>query len=369
MTSTCSETRSPQSRAGGRIDALAVSNQDLLSPAFRIRIGNLMPELRRSGILMRRLALFSSDASATFSAGNSMSQSLLALHARSALMAEIAAIPSSVEVALVQRQVDIFPTTALERAVAHRRRLVYDIDDAIWLSLGFRPSWLKIGCRKAHWLAAHADHVIAGNEFLAEYLSRFSDAITVVPSVIDTEAVPIREHQRRQRLVIGWIGSPSTAPYLERIAHLVDRVGRTLGDTMLELLVVGGAAPSSMQTIRREAPWSERRERAALSEIDIGIMPLPDTPWARGKCAYKAIQYMASGIPVVADAVGVASQVVGNDIGGFLVSSEDDWVEALLALAQDAALRLRLGRQGRARVEQEYSVRRWAPVVADLLRG
>ena len=114
-------------------------------------------------------------------------------------------------------------------------------------------------------------------------------------------------------------------------------------------------------------PWSIEAERAALSRIDVGLVPQPNTPWTRGKSAYKAIQYMASGIPVVADDVGVVSTHVGD--GGVVVSDGDGWVDALLRLARDPDLRQQVGENGRRRAERDFSVERWAPVVAAILRG
>jgi glycosyltransferase involved in cell wall biosynthesis len=103
--------------------------------------------------------------------------------------------------------------------------------------------------------------------------------------------------------------------------------------------------------------------------MDIGLMPQPDTPWTRGKSTYKALQYMAAGIPVVADDVGITSETVGQDEAGFIVRSTDEWCDALLKLAADPGLRQALGRRGRSRVERDFSVVRWAPVLASILKG
>ncbi len=116
-----------------------------------------------------------------------------------------------------------------------------------------------------------------------------------------------------------------------------------------------------------ERAWSLGAEREALAEMDIGLMPLDDTPWSRGKCAYKALQYMASGIPAVADDVGIVADTIGG--GGHAVAGAEQWLEALDALAGDPDLRARMGEAGRRRVEEEFSPDRWLPTIAAILRG
>ena len=115
--------------------------------------------------------------------------------------------------------------------------------------------------------------------------------------------------------------------------------------------------------------WSEPAERAVLDRMDVGLMPLPDDPWARGKCAYKALQYMAAGVPVVADDVGITAAVIGDGQAGLIVSRPRDWVDGIVQLARDPELRNRLGAAGRRRVEADFSTARWAPVLAAAIRG
>ncbi len=127
--------------------------------------------------------------------------------------------------------------------------------------------------------------------------------------------------------------------------------------------------PAGQRFVVDSVPWSEESESDALKRIDVGLMPMPDNAWTRGKSAYKALQYMSAALPVVGDDVGVASSVIGSENAGLIVRTDDEWVEALIALARDARLRARLGKQGRRCVEENYSVAGWAPVVAEILRG
>jgi glycosyltransferase involved in cell wall biosynthesis len=219
------------------------------------------------------------------------------------------------------------------------------------------------------WLASRADHIVSANAYLADFLSRYSSRITIVPSVVETRAVRPRRHEDRSELVVGWIGSPTTAPYLLRVTRVLARVSRELSDRSLRLLIVGGTMPSKNGFAVESVPWSVDNELDALERIDVGLMPMPDNAWTRGKAAYKALQYMSAGIPVVGDDVGVASSVIEHEKSGFIVRTEDEWVEALLALARDARSRARLGDRGRLRVEGDFSVLRWAPTVAKVLTG
>jgi hypothetical protein len=139
-------------------------------------------------------------------------------------------------------------------------------------------------------------------------------------------------------------------------------------DRAVRLLVVGGRAPRVAGVTVDERAWSETGERAALAEIDVGVLPMPDTPWTRGKAAYKALLYMAAGIPVVADHVGVAPDVVRDGDVGAVVGTASEWTDALQALG-DSRTRTALGTRGREHAERNFSVEAWAPVVASILRG
>jgi glycosyltransferase involved in cell wall biosynthesis len=329
------------------------------SPSFRVRTRIPSAELGRHGVAMRHLPLFSAYEDQQFHDGAALRQ---------------IASGADWDVALIQRQVDLLPGLGLERLATADRRLVFDVDDAIWLDRsgaagGHRLAILKGTSRKVRWLASRADAVIAGNELLAEWLSRYSSNVAVVPSLVEHRDIAPRVHEPGDRLVVGWIGSASTAPLLARIVDPIGRLAAAARDVRIEFLSVGGRPPAIPGVRVRSEPWSEAGERAFLREVDVGVMPLEDSEWARGKCSYKALQYMAAAIPVVADDVGVSARVIGHDEGGLVAQSPDQWVEDLVALARDPRLRARLGTAGRLRVRNDYSVERWAPRLASLLRG
>jgi glycosyltransferase involved in cell wall biosynthesis len=346
----------------------------LTSPGFSVRVLLFRPELLHYGVRVDPYALFTQQEFETFSHGGVRQRVTLLLSARRRLARQLSESDGGHSVALIQRQADFLPSLALERRASAGRRLIWDVDDAIWLDAsraagGHRLAAFKGTARKVRWLASRADRIVSANAYLADFLSRYSSRITIVPSVVETRAVRPRRHDDYPELIVGWIGSTTTAPYLLRITRVLARVSHELSDRSLRLLIVGGAMPPKNSFVVESVPWSVASELDALERIDVGLMPMPDNAWTRGKSAYKALQYMASGIPVVADDVGVASTVIEHGKAGLVVREENEWVEALLTLARDRRLRARLGEYGRKRVEKEFSVTRWAPVVAQILSG
>ena len=247
------------------------------------------------------------------------------------------------------------------------RPLVYDFDDAVYMApeVGDTPLRRLLRCDwRVAFICRRAALVGAGNPFLAAWARRHAPRVTLWPSTVDTglyRPAPPREGDALP--VIGWTGSHSTATYLEDILPGLAALQRRRA---FELLVVGAELDLAAHGIRgRCAPWSAEREVELIRAIDIGLMPLRDTPWARGKCGLKAIQYQALGIPAVVSDVGVNREVVRHGETGFLVPPGGDWGPPLERLLDDPALRLRMGRAGRAHVEAHYG----AQVVAARVAG
>jgi glycosyltransferase involved in cell wall biosynthesis len=248
---------------------------------------------------------------------------------------------------------------------------VYDFDDAFFLryrSGSFR--WLSplLGSKFDRLMSA-AKVVTAGNTSLAAYARRFSANVTVLPSVVDTDHYRPAEifpgGHSADPFTVGWIGSPSTAPYLQLLVQPLQQLAR---ERSVRLLVVGGPAPAIADVEVVEQPWSLEQEVPLIQQFDVGVMPLPDTSWARGKCAYKLIQCMACGIPVVASRVGANVDAVPPECG-FLADLPAEWLDALRVLAADAELRQRLGASGRHWVEQRYSLRSASPVLTGVIQS
>jgi hypothetical protein len=326
--------------------------------------------LAAHGVDLELLPLFRGEEAQRFRDAGALGKARVLAAARRTLGSALREAGEEASVVVVQRQVDLAPWLALERAAARGRRLVYDVDDAVWLSgrqTGGHPaSALKGAGRKVRWLAERAEHTIAGNEILAEHLAAHSERVTVVPSLVDPAAYAMRAHEQGEGVTLGWIGSPTTTSYLRAVVPSLERFADCSSRTV-RLLVVGGSAPAIAGVRTEERAWSVDAEQRALAEMDVGLMPLEDTLWTRGKCAYKALQYMAAGIPAVVDDVGISATAVAG--AGYAVSGPEQWLEALEALAEDAGLRAELGAVGRRRIEQEFSLERWLPTIAAILRG
>lgn len=246
---------------------------------------------------------------------------------------------------------------------------IVDYDDAIFHNYDLHHN--KLVCvllgNKIDTVMHQAALVIAGNDYLANRARQAgARQVEVLPSVIDLERYPSMCHSTNEIFTIGWIGTPVTARYLRLIRSALAEVCQ--GDRGRLVLVGSGqveldAVPAE---IRR---WSEKTEVANIQGFDVGIMPLPDDPWERGKCGYKLIQYMACSKPVVASPVGVNKQIVEDGVNGFLASTIDDWVRALSVLRDNPDLRKSMGKAGRRKVEAAYSVQVTAPRLVNLLRS
>lgn len=257
----------------------------------------------------------------------------------------------------------------IECSLLGHARYVLDFDDAIFHNYDLNPrsAVRHLLGRKIDRLMQSASLVIAGNDYLADRARRAgSPHVEVIPTVIDLNRylrAPEAPVPRPAPPRIVWIGSPSTLPYLTGI-------GPALRDLTTRhpfvLRVIGGNI--DLPGVTTEClPWSADSEVADLASSDIGIMPLPDTPWARGKCAYKLIQYMACGLPTVASPVGANNQVISDGHTGYLASTPQQWVERLEALLRTPDLRHRMGCAGRLSVEQHYCLQVTAPRLAELL--
>lgn len=255
----------------------------------------------------------------------------------------------------------LFDLTALPRGVP----LVLDFDDAIFHQYDAHRSAVvrAVLGRKLDRLARRADLVICGNAYIEAWARRNGARTVRVPTVVDTGHFTPSRGARRGGLTVGWIGSPSTWSF---VAPVLPAIAQTPAS---RFLAVGGGEAAGSAAGVESRPWSEASEVRLLQEMDIGIMPLDDTPFARGKCAYKLIQYMACGLPVVASPVGMNAEVVDHGVTGFLASTDKEWREALDTLAADPDLRRRMGEAGRRKAEAEYSLGRHGPRVAWILSG
>lgn len=242
------------------------------------------------------------------------------------------------------------------------RPVIVDFDDAIFHMYDRHRSPLvrRLLGNKLRPLLRLAAGVTVGNDYLRDYVAQFNPAVTVVPTVVDTNRYVPAEHAAALPTVVGWIGSPSTWRYMEEvlpdIMPVIERAGASFR-------AVGAGPAAARWTGIESVPWTEATEIAEVQRMDVGVMPLPEEDWARGKCGYKLIQYMACGLPTIASPVGVNSTIVQQGDTGFLAKTPDQWHAALQQLLGDGDLRRRLGQAGRERVVEHYSLASQAPRV------
>lgn len=274
-----------------------------------------------------------------------------------------------IDVLIVQRK--LFPAWQLNLLRRRVRWLVYDFDDSIFLRSSYNPRGQDCPKRFAQFrhMVQSADLVIAGNDFLCDQATALTDPakVRLIPTCVDPERYPRARHDSQQPCVkLAWIGSASTIRGLERKRDLFDRLGKAL--PALELKVICDRSLTLGEMPIAFCPWQEATEAEELADADIGISWLPDDGWSAGKCGLKLLQYMAAGLPVVANAVGMQKELVRHGETGFLVESPAEWEAALRLLAGDANLRRRLGQAGRCIVETKYHVSRGAAAWQDVLQ-
>lgn len=249
------------------------------------------------------------------------------------------------------------------------QRYIVDYDDAIFhnYELSGNPLVRRVLGRKIDVVMRHATCVVAGNGYLAaRAITAGAARVEEVPTVVDATRYSPGEPLLPARPVIGWIGSPSTENYVVDIAQALASLCRTYD---ARLLLIGASADIATKFPGLDveiAPWSELTEAELIAQLDIGIMPLPDGPWEKGKCGYKLIQYMACAVPVIASSVGVNVEIVRASRCGLLASNVAEWEAALAQLLESPAQRQQLGTAGRQAVEATYSLQVQAPVLASI---
>lgn len=245
---------------------------------------------------------------------------------------------------------------------------IVDYDDAIFHRYDLHHNRLvrSILGRKIDRIMAGSQLVIAGNQYLAERATGAgAKRVEILPTVVDAGRYQPQYNTQPGVVTIGWIGSPSTQRYVDIALGAMSKLCE-MGKP-IRLVVVGGNLPLQACLPVENMLWSEAGEVGMIQSFDVGIMPLPDSPWERGKCGYKLIQYMACGKPVVASPVGVNQKVVEHGTNGFLAGNKEEWVGYLLRLIEDPSLRIEMGMKGRAKVEAEFSLELAAPRLLSLI--
>lgn len=252
---------------------------------------------------------------------------------------------------------------ALSALRRHGAKLVYDVDDAVMVSSSGVLSWTR------HWRFARmcegVDGVLAGNDYLAGLAALWNSDVWVVPTVLDlSRYAPRGPAADGATAVLGWIGGNQAQAFLEYLRPVFAELARR--GPPVRVKVISGKPFADPHVPVENTPWSEEREAAEVATFDVGLAPMPTTPWTLGKCGAKVLQCMASGVPVAASLHHTHADIVTDGWNGVLAASPEEWAEKLTRLARDPALRDRLGRAARATVAARFSIDAVLPRLCDI---
>lgn len=329
------------------------------SPSQRYRFEQYFDFLRAEGLNVElSYVINEEDDKIFYSKGNLLSKAGIFVKGYLKRKRELKRI-DTFDAIYIQREALMTGHTFFEEAVnKSKAKFIFDFDDSIWLQnvseANRRLQFLKKP-QKTSKLIALADQVVAGNTYLAEYARTFNENTTIIPSTIDTDKFKRGRWNEGDSVIIGWSGSVTTIQHFERAIPVLKRIKERFGDGV-SFRVVGDPNYRLSELDIQGTAWTEESEVAMLSTFDIGIMPLPDDQWTRGKCGLKGLAYMAMEVATIMSPVGVNSEIIQDGENGFLADDEDEWFEKISKLVEDSALRKRLGKAGRQTVVDHYSV-------------
>lgn len=338
-------------------------------PSSRVRIYQYLPYLRDAGFEYDVRPFFNEDyINALFKEKPRNIPGIL-----NAYFQRISIALKSKRYDMVWMQYELLPWLPhwLERIFLRGKpKLMIDYDDAIFHRYDEHSSLIirDILGKKIDRLMRSAEVVVTGNEYLADRAQRAGAKwVEIIPSVVDIKRYQKKTQGKRgdDKLHIGWVGSPKTVKCLAAIKNVI----KTTFNDRLKLIIVGAKPPKALEGYPVESwAWSLETEVALIQNLDIGIMPLFDTPFERGKCGYKLIQYMACGLPVVASPVGINQKIIRHGENGFLAGNENEWIDAITILQKKPSLRKEMGSKGREIVEEKYALHVTAPKMINIIK-
>jgi len=341
------------------------------SPGQRYRLEQWEPLLRERGVDITFASFEDEDLHALLYKRGMMRKKLQLVTRSLGRRLSLVRKAKDYDLVYILREAALLGPPVFERLIAQTGvPMVFDFDDAIFVSYrspsnGYL-SYLKFAS-KTKTICRIASHVMVGNPYLADYARQVNDRVTVIPTTIDTEKYRVPERKEKSGpVVIGWTGSYSTVQHLDTMRGALQKLAEK---ESFRLRVIGTPAYECPPVEVEAMKWRAETELEDLSEIDIGMMPLPDDRWSKGKCGLKALQFMALGIPTICSPVGVNTDIIQDDENGFIAATEDEWVEKLTRLLRSAELRQRLGHAGRVTVEEKYSAITQTPRVYEIFKS
>ena len=341
------------------------------SPGQRFRLEQWQPLLKEKGIGITYSPFETKELrEILYKQGNARQKVQTVLKNMSRRRKEVQNL-SDYDLIYVFREAALLGPPWFERKIAKSGvPMIFDFDDAVFVaykspSNGYL-SYLKFPGKTAE-ICRLSAHVMAGNQYLADYSEKFNENVTIVPTTIDTDKYQVVEKKPESDIVtIGWSGSFSTVQHLDTIRDVFKELAK---DEKFRLRVIGTPNYELSGVEVEAAAWKSETEVEDLAAIDIGVMPLPDEAWSKGKCGLKALQYMALGIPTICSPVGVNTEIIQDGENGFIADGKDEWIKKLKKLLHSYELRQKLGAAGRRTVEENYSAESQAPRVFEIFKS
>ena len=341
------------------------------SPGQRFRIEQWEPILRQSDVEITYAPFENDELRAVLYEGGQVLNKVGAVMRNMKRRRDELSDAGDFDLVYIFREAALLGPPWFERKIAKSGvPVVFDFDDAVFVSYkspsnGYL-SYLKFPGKTAE-ICRLATHVMAGNEYLADYARQTNKNVTIIPTTIDTDKYEYLDRPADlETITIGWSGSFSTIQHLDTIRDVLQELAH---DEKFRLRVIGTPVYKIPGVDTEAIQWRSDSEIADLQQIDIGLMPLPDENWTKGKCGLKALQYMALGIPTICSPVGVNSTIIQDGVNGFLAAGKAEWIEKIKRLMHSVKLRRDLGHAGRETVEREYSATAIAPKVLEVFRS
>lgn len=257
-------------------------------------------------------------------------------------------------------------------AKVFRKQIVYDFDDAIWLTNTSAENEIVsiLKCHwKVEWICKWSWKVTCGNDFLCDFAKQFNQNTIYIPTTLDLDEIDLPKTQSptpKTYLTIGWTGTHSTLKYLQAIVSVLQELQSEID---FNFILIADKNPHLVLKRYTYIPWNKKTEWEDLQKIDIGIMPLDNSEWEEGKCGFKAIQYMALGIPALASPTRANCTIIENGQNGFICSNDSEWKNGLKTLIQNAELQSVFARKGRETIETKFCKRVWVEKYEGLFRS
>ena len=341
-----------------------------IAPGQRFRIEQWEPDLQAQGITVEMLPFADEELMQVLHQPGKQVVKAIALARALLRRVQLFAKVQRYDAIYLFRAASIVGPAWLELALSLLHRpIIFDFDDAIFhlhtTEANRKFGWLKFPGKTAT-ICRLSSHVVVGNAWLADYARQFNAQVTIIPSTVEIERFqPTARYEHKDRVVVGWTGSSTSQTYLEAfvpmLRELIDRYP-------VELRIHSDRPPDLPGVPYVWRKWTAKTEAEEIGQFDIGLMPMPEVEWAKGKCAMKALLYMALGVPAVCSAIGANCEVIQHDENGLLARTDDEWLTQTGRLVQDAGLRQRLGMAGRRTVEARYSKQYAAQLFAEVIR-